>query len=1016
MRVLPRLILVCVSLFSLLHSNLLQALPIGFGRNQGDLEYDELTTNNFMVYHDRRSPHEARVVLEALEAARPRLEKWLGVERGKPLPVILSSTTSNASFANFITDAIELQTLSRGGRDLAWHEYTHSTMYRHLDNILGPAGSLLHLPWMPAWWIEGLAETMSVSSGSDWQYGIERYFALRGGWPTYDKLHSLYDSSRFSQIGYAVSGAFVSYILRTNDPSKLPQVLESFFKYSMPWWWPWTFVPFNGFMPMDEALRDWTGKTGAELYEAYKKDAEDYWRSRSDLDLINESGNSLIVKDPVSAQKSARPGQSMIFNSTYQLQTRGDEIYFLNQDGGDLYEARLEWNNDSSSGFKTTDPLPDGTLGPRVIRKDFQITLTGDNDTNLTPIRSFWYQKDGKRRLLFKRKGFVSELNISSDKFIWLEEFLESQKLCSLPRSELDKPKVNTKTIRCFYHANYPKTLRVIGTRTVPGEDDQDLTTEIWLGLSEETLLGDRHSLAVLGTANQKYTTLPIQGRGKPLAVAFNKQGTWMALADQNHHFIRQIDPFGRCIGEHEVANLVDRIFNSRSDYLVMSFWEANGTSVVRTQNLKVAPGSCRVHDEPLSPLLASMRDPDASLSDILKVRNPWQVPTSAQISYDAQKIANEPVMGNSPAIPEDVKSTPAKWRPRPVFGFPWIGIDALGYQYGMISVPLMDHMQNETLQVTALYGVESRFPNVELNFLSTRFETTFGFDVFRRQTWNGSWPSLDGTHNETYYFDERGAQITAARYIKSLDLGLRVAYKHAWLLPYLGEEWLWDFIAKGYIRETQISLNRTDSFYWATLSTYVNSDLATKTDNKNYDYDQVGGGVSLNVPISLFGRSTYQNWGLNYSRVRGSRRKLLKEVYRPLRTYVPGSGGGLNEINQPLFGPGALTSAKYGDTQARFNFSWTFPVLPDLAKLIHIVYLQRLDFTSFFNYGNAWNYIDPPKLSDSVKAHGYNLDLTADVKGVKLNAGVGVGQVWGNDWEVYALFGFDALIDQGNH
>lgn len=1017
MRVLPRLILVCVSLLGSLHSSILEALPIGFGRNQGDLEYDELTTANFMIYHDRRSPREARVVLEALEAARPRLQSWLGIERKSPLPVIMSSTTSNASFANFITDAIELQTLSRGGRDLAWHEYTHSTMYRHLDNILGPAGSLIHLPWMPAWWIEGLAETLSVSSGSDWQYGIERHFALRGGWPTYDKLHSLYDASRFSQIGYAISGAFVSYILRTNDAAKLPQVLENFYKYSMPWWWPWTFVPFNGFMPMDEALRQWTGKSGEELYETYKKDAEAYWRSRSDLDLVKESAKGLLVKDPVSAPKSGKPGQSLTFNSTYQMQTRGDDIIFVNSDDGDLYEAQLLWKGDASDGFRRLDDLHEGTLSPRIVRKDFKITLTGDGDSNLTPIRSFWFEAKDKRRLLFKRKAYVSELMLSQDKVIWMEEFLQAQKLCSLPRAELDKPKVNVKTIRCFYHATYPKTFRFLGSRSQTGKDGEDLTTEIWLGLSEETLMGDRHSLAVVNPATQRYTPLPIQGRGKPLAVAFNKQGTWMALAGQNHHFLRLLDDGGRCVGEHDLANLVDRLFNSRSDYLVMSFWETYGSLVVRTQNMKVGPGSCRVHDEHVSPLLASMRDPNASLSDILVQRNPWQAPAPAQTRSDAQKIAAEPIMGEEPALPADTKSQPASWRPRPVFGFPWIGIDALGYQYGMISVPLMDHMQNETLQATTLYGAESRFPNVELNLLSTRFETTFGFDVFRRQTWNGSW-DIDGPgpeRTETYYFDERGAQITAARYIRSLDLGLRVAYKHSWLLPYLGDERLWEVIAKGYIRETTIGLNRSDSFDWATLSYYVNSNLATKVDNKNYDYDQVGGGLSLGIPIGLFGRSTYQNWGLAYSRVRGSRRKLLKEAYRPLRTYVPGSGGGLNEINQPLLGPGALTSAAYGDTQARFNFSWTFPILPDLAKLIHIIYLQRLDFTSFFNYGNAWYYTDPPALNDSVKAHGYNLDLTADIKGVKLNAGIGVGQVWGNDWEMYALFGFDALIDQGN-
>ena len=136
-------------------------------------------------------PQEALATLNSLEAARPVLEQWLGHRREDVLPVILSSTTSNASFANFITDALELQTLGQGDRDLAWHEYTHNMMYQHLYNFLGPTGAIVHLPWLPAWWIEGLAEATSQSIGSDWMYSIERLTVLEKDWPAYAKLHSL---------------------------------------------------------------------------------------------------------------------------------------------------------------------------------------------------------------------------------------------------------------------------------------------------------------------------------------------------------------------------------------------------------------------------------------------------------------------------------------------------------------------------------------------------------------------------------------------------------------------------------------------------------------------------------------------------------------------------------------------------------------------------------------------------------------------------------------------------------
>lgn len=1005
--------LVCTSLLSLFASDA-NALPIGFGRNQGDLDYDELKTDNFIIYHDRRAPREAKAILDALEAAKPRLQTWIGAERKKPLPVIMSSTTSNASFANFITDVIELQSLARGGRDLAWHEYTHSTMYRHLDNIFGPAGSIIHLPWMPAWWIEGLAEATSVSGGSDNQYGVERYYALNGNWPTYDKLHALYDGTRFSSIGYAVSGAFVSYILRTYGADKLPQVLESFYSYSMPWWWPWSFVPFNKFMPMDQALKEWTGKTGIELYEEYKAEAGKYWKSRRDLPYIQESDNKLKVKDsePIktpkaeTAAKGLHAGQALTYNSTFYFQNRGDDLYLLSRDDDGLFDTKVLWKDNAVVKQVKERPMPDDLVGPRVVRNEQLVYLKAETNQNLDVFREFWIQKGQKHKKVMKRFGYITDMYMAKDKLVWIEEKLERQWLCFVPKAEVDKFKViSPKSVKCESPVYFPQSIQVLGARMEKDTDGQDVLSELWIRRSEETLLGDKHGIEVWNAATTSYRKFHDPRHGKPLSLGFSGNNLLVAYADSNSHYLRRFDASGKCVDEQTLGNMIDRVFNNSKGLTVVSLWRQDGVLLVSTNDLPVAHTPCRTHDQPTSPLQVAMRYPQASLKEILAQRNPWTVATPAAIETDAQKVEKQASLGSG--IAPGVASKPAEWRPRPVFAFPWIGIDALGYQYGTLAIPLMDHLQNETVQVMAVYGAESRYPSIDLNMTSTRFTTTFSLDIFRHQTWNGSYAG------NIYYFDERGAMISAGRYIETLDLSLRVSYKQSDLIPFLGDEAVWAQIAKGYIRETSVDMRKSHRFDSFSLSYYLSSALATKFDNKNYDYEQTGTGLNVNIPIDLFGRTTQQNWGASYSRARGTRRKLLKEAYRPLRTYVPGSGGGLNEINQPIFGPGALTSAVYGDTQARGNFSWTFPIMPDLAKLVHIVYLQRLDFTTFFNYGNAWYQTDgSPK--DWVKAHGYNLDLTADIKGVKLNAGVGVGQVVGQDWEMYALFGFDALIQQG--
>ena len=236
--------IVRISLFFLITITVrTHALPANFGINQGDIRYSEIVTENFKVYFDSRAPDQGLVAIKSLETAKPIMEKWMGRARnaGDPLKVVMSSVTRNASFANFILDAIELQTPKQSIRDLAWHEYAHSTMYQHFENIFGPPGTILHLMWMPAWFLEGLAEVFSVSVGSDYQAGVERWQALSGNWPTYDRLHSLYQNVKWSGRGYATSGAFVARLLRKmyqNPETPIKNVgnlLENFRGETMPW-------------------------------------------------------------------------------------------------------------------------------------------------------------------------------------------------------------------------------------------------------------------------------------------------------------------------------------------------------------------------------------------------------------------------------------------------------------------------------------------------------------------------------------------------------------------------------------------------------------------------------------------------------------------------------------------------------------------------------------------------------------------------------------------------------------
>lgn len=981
-------------------SEIAQALPIGFGRTQGGLEYSEVVSPNFHVYFDKRTPREGQAISNSLEAGLPILEQWFNIQRNRSLPVIMSSTTSNASFANFITDALELQTLGRGGRDLAWHELTHNIMYRHLDNFFGPVGNIIHLPWMPAWWLEGLAEATSHSIGSDQIYSVERYTALSGNWPSYAKLHSLYHGP-FSYTGYAISGAFVSYILRTYGAEKIPAILEDFFDYTLPWWWPWSMIPFNGFMPMDAALAKHTGKSGEELYEEYKAAATKHWQSQNLPPLLKEK----VLSEKIPQKSPKKAGSRGTVWSSTALQMRNNKLYntFFFTDEDEQYEVEVRFRNPrlGSDNIKFKK-MPAEALAGRITYGPVDVYATMKTNNNLDPISTLHIKRGKKFKKRIKRFGYIRRIFRSEGKITWHEVNRESSKICSISEKLLySKKKLKKSKVNCFVKVKYPVSIEYLGERLSQGEGHLEVQ-DVWFVKSSETLVGDRYEIFRFNPATEVVSKVANPWLGKPLSVSFQGGKTYLLMSDHNRQFVRVFDAQGRCEEELLTSNHITQFLNSDKYFYAVSV-EGTRRWVYRTSAGTWPSRSCRQSSMPSSPMLFALRTNNNSFADALSANNPWSEKGKNAVSSEKMIATTKPLH----QYPKPMSSPKeALWRGRPVFAFPWIGADAEGYQFGVISVPLMDHLQNETVTLTALYGLYSQFPNLELGIESTRFKPHLKTKIFRRQAWNGVY---DGS---SFYFDERGVELSSSRYFRGPGISTSFGVTAVDRLPYLGTESIWPFFAQGYALELSASLGQGFSLGDNTLSYSVSSKVAPEQVNDNFKYNKLSLGSSFNMPISILGMNTKQSYGLSYSRTRGKRRPYLREVYRPLKTFIPGSGGGFNEINVNLLGPGLLTNAKYGDTQARFRWAWTFPLVRHLETLIHIFYLERLDFTAFFNYGNAWNQQIQPAPEDFVKAHGYNLDLQSDIKGVTVNLGLGTGQVFEEDWDVYFLFGFDALIN----
>jgi hypothetical protein len=960
-----------------------EALPIGFGKNQGPVSYSEIKSDHFYIYHDARTPGEGAMMLNALEAARVPMERWFQESRKRPLPVVMSAISENASFANFIADAVELQTLGQGTRELAWHEYVHSTMYRKLDNILGPAGALIHLPWMPAWYLEGLAEALSVSVGSDTMAGIERYQALAGDWPTYPRLHSLYSKEGFAERGYATAGALTSYLFRKMDPNKLPDMLDQFYRYSMPWWWPWTMVPFNGFLPMDKVLENQIGMNGGQLYEAYKKDAKAHWEKTPGTFLVG------------------RPDKRRQFTSIYGMKSNGTDILHLNRNDEGLQESSLTF--DATTGWATAlnkvaaidddfgsfSRVNDGRIQAGI---KYQDEHAGEEST----IRISF--ADNPRKLhLVKRAAIVIGMTAGPDRLYWTEFAQARSSFCSAGFSKDGKPE-------CHLTVETPSKLKIVGERWT-----KDGLAEIWLSESTEKLTGTLTSLHVLNVQKRSLKKGVYRTLAGIRQVAFAGQDVWLFTSEHKNRLLRRMNSELTCAGTLSFKDHIVGAFGLADGSLVLGLYAGQNYQVKKLSPTEMTTSPCPPETAPTSPIQYAVQHPQIDFKTAFLAADTWS--TAADKSEPlSQVVAAKPLNeAVQPGTGSETASSPARWRPRPLFLFPWIGADdALGPQIGVVSVPLMDHMQNETVRATFLYGAYSRYPYQEVAVTSTRFLPTLSFAAYRSQTYNGLFRNSEGG-TVSSYLDEKGVRLESDSDFSALGGkgSFGAGFKYAHLKPYLGPF----SVKRGFLAEPAVNFSLFHSFGRFSWSNSISGRAAPEALNETYDYNQIGAATNLGLSTGFL--ASKFTLGLEGSRTRGKEMRELKEVYRPLKTFIPGAGGGYNQNSFSLVGDDTgLFSPVFGDTQGRAKANWTFPVIREVDKLLWILYLERLDFTAFYNYGAAWNGPEPRRGWDKlIRAHGYSLDLQLENKGVRFNAGLGAGQVIGRDPEIYMTTGFDALF-----
>jgi hypothetical protein len=674
-------------------------------------------------------------------------------KRSYKIPVISSSTSSNASFANFLTEALEIQTAGMHGyRDLYWHELVHMVMYKKLENFLGPAGTTLHLFWMPAWFIEGLAEALSVSSGSDLQAGIERYRALTDTWPSFDQLHSLYNVGAFSEEGYAISGSLVTWLLRKGGPDNLPKLLEDFYRYTLPHYYPLSANPLSDFMPMRRAMHNLTKRNDRELYLDYQRSVTNHWTKNK--------------KGPFLQEANLLAASSRIIRYD-----RGEEVLLpKDEDNLPLAHWAKEGIGDANVGTRFANKM--------VFERD-GLVISAHN-TSQTP--GEYYQWDIEYRTgpdkplktLFSNRGQIKAITETTDAIYFMEETREGSKLCHFSHESMSlvsKMPVTSETPalkpmpKCVVETSLPREYIFLGTNdqkfppisAIPtSQRSLTLATHIWLLEKTQTKLGTRDRLFVYDVRKQSLGLVDNGEGGRPLTVASTEDALWMLIAEHNRRTIRKLNFEGKCLGS---VYIEDHILNIKP-HQEQGLWLDLYAGVRRHQVVHMSAEKlnellqpCHPSMPPTSPLQWAMQQTSSpKLSAAMAQAHQWRTQfTDAEYSLSESSRRDAPGLGQETnATP--TASQPRRYRARPIMLLPWIGADdALGYQVGTLTIPLMDHLQNETINATLMYGIESRYPNSQIEFESTRFASTLKLTLFRHQLWNGNWQFSRFTPMETY-------------------------------------------------------------------------------------------------------------------------------------------------------------------------------------------------------------------------------------------------------------------------
>ncbi len=1014
-----------------------------------NVEWERLESSEFDIYYPKEAIQMGKYSLIAAQNAYPYISLLLGARvkndsspilksqqnriitsKFDRIPFILGNITEGAGFANPASLNIEAQMLHSRTASFFQHELVHRLMYEHNDFKIGPAGRIFSLAMFPTWWIEGLAEYLTESIGKNKTDNISRYMAINEYWPSWDRMHALYNADSDTNLrGYVASGRFLGWIFSKNKEKDLYKIQEQISKQTI-------LPPF--YNASDIWLNENLGNDGEHLYVEFQKEQKDYWENYLNQmpSLFNEKswdGEGQKYYYPTSILNDIAIFSKLVsdlspYNSSLYLKD-----FNLNK------ETRIPLSNPGSQLFATSSfqngiiltanlkKFANETKGHELIAISFKGSLseiTNDDilNKNIIPFATLNSPLVINQIQTAGNGNFFVAASLNGNSKIYLINSLNSSVIllneypfpASIKLIQDLRPQNESKCVHLIFDNDLDNTSI---EKVCENDSNMQILSSKILNIKDAYILGDG-TIRILTPWGKVMSLLDYtpQKKIKPIAAfpdwiegitpweeASNSNkylGTW--TYKKGMYFFKKID-----------------LDSARESFIKWQSEQNENSEFSKFPKFKRnLPPFIEIYNQQKHSLLEN---------DIPEFEKNLPNETLSE----NEQINQRKTLKSKNKNRSEVTQMPATYRNRFLFAYPYAFPDFLGGpSIGLFAIPFTDEMERYKIQIFGGYNFFLNAPTGAVTYVNNRFLDSFNISLYATPFFNGYYDLVQttksGLNKYRYYnyLQQTGISIGGSWKFRPYSSLLQSMFSIYKLSPYqslisapqsvgsqdaLMASATGTFSFKAFNTGFYLEHKETPNGEWMNWNTdfTIGGGKYNSLGNSTDSLGQNSGNIDYyNVNSSIL--STFSLYKHNLSVIgkisttQGSNTLNIKETYSPYQSYILGSTASLNYVSYPILGSGSLFELSSGHWSYAGTMSYDFPLYPSFEKKFLMSFLDNLRGTVSLTRGGTSSTKDFSTYK-SITSASIGTILTVDIKGFQIFPSLIYGWIVGkeNNWYV---------------